>query len=230
VGPEFSYPADCPRHAAQVVKTYYDHQTVPAIGSALLALRHPTEDRTAYVVVNGLDCTVESGSSFIAKYSLLALMQSLFEAGDGALARPVARLPRVVIRAPTAATELIEPSAIDLRWECLWTRWDARPYTGTTTMNTGETEANLVYALLCSADGGRTWRYIVDDSAAIPGERPRHAGVLVADQQTGPEVYHWETPEAAVPAGSYLIRVEAYRQGEELHVAHHTEKIFVDRR
>jgi len=56
------------------------------------------------------------------------------------------------------------------------------------------------------------------------------AALLVADQQTGPEVYPWPTPEASVPAGSYLIRIEVYRSGEELHVAHHTEKIFIDRR
>jgi len=230
VGPEFNYTKDFPRFTANLLKTYYDHQVGGVVGSALVELQHPTEPRSAYIVVNGLDRTVESGSAFIAKYSMLSLIQSLMEAGDGALARPVARVPRVLIQHPTYSTELVNPSSIDIRWETRWTRWDTRTYTTVNVANAAEAESKLVYAVLYSRDGGRTWLHLLDDSPATPGSRPEDPAVVVPDKQVGPETFTWPTPKVDVPGGSYLIRIEAYRTGEELHFAHHTEKIYIERR
>jgi len=228
IGPEFNYPSEFPRFTAQVLKVYYDHEFNTLIGSALVELKHPTEPRSAYVVVNGLDKTLSSGSAFIGKYSILSLVQSMFEAGNGNLARPVARLPRAVITSPTSATEIIDPASIEIRWETRWERWNSQPYTTNDVANTAEAESNLVYALLYSRDGGETWLNLLDDSQATLGVRPP-AALTLADQGTGPEVFVWSTPKASMPGGSYLIRIEAFRNGEDLHYAHHTEKIYIER-
>jgi type II secretory pathway pseudopilin PulG len=230
VGPEFSYTKDFPRFTTRLLKTYYGHEVGGVVGSALVELAHPTEPRSAYIVVNGLDRTVESGSAFIAKYSMLSLIQSLMEAGDGSLPRPVARVPRLVIQYPTYTSEILNPTSIDVQWETRWTRWDTRSYTDLGTANAAEAESKLVYAVLYSRDGGRTWLHLLDDSPATPGARPEDPALLISDQQTGPETFTWLTPPADVPGGSYLIRIEAYRTGEELHFAHHMEKIYIERR
>ena len=67
-----------------------------------------------------------------------------------------------------------------------------------------------------------------DDSAATPGRLPPPA-LLLPDRGTGPERYDCATPAAKFPEGSYLIRIEVYRNSESLHYAHHTEKIYSDR-
>jgi len=228
VGPEFGFTTDYPRFTASVVKEYYGHDVRPSIGSAMLQLQPPTADRSAYIVVNGIDRTTESGSAFISKYSVLTLIHSLLEAGDGGLARPVVRLPRGVIRFPTASEELSDPTSIPIRWETLWTRWDGRPYSVSSSSNPGETETQLRYVLMYSKDNGLSWLHVLDDSTAHPGRLPAPA-YLLPDQGTGPELYNWPTPAASFPEGSYLVRVEVYRSTESLHYAHHTEKIYIDR-
>ena len=228
VGPEFWYPGDYPHFSATLVRTYYNHDVTGSIGSALVQLQPPAGDRSGYIVVNGIDRTTESGSAFIAKYSMLSLVHSLLEAGDGNLSRPVVRLPRAVIRYPTGITELSNPESIPVKWETLWTRWDGRPYSTTTSPNPGETETRLRYALLYSTDNGATWKHVLDNSAATPGRLPP-SSLLLADHGTGPEEHVWPTPAATFPEGSYLIRIEVYRNTESLHYAHHTEKIYIDR-
>ncbi|MBN2490258.1 MAG: hypothetical protein JXQ29_05360 [Planctomycetes bacterium] len=228
VGPEFTYTADYPRFNAALVRTYYNHDLRTVVGSALVELRPPDRDRSAYVVVNGIDRTTESGSAFVSKYSMLTLIHSLLEAGSASLARPIVRLPRAIIRNPTAVTELVDPETIPIHWETLWSRWDGRPYSATSTPNSGETETRLRYALLYSRDNGATWLHVLDDSPAVPGQLPP-PGLVVPDRGTGPEQLEWSTPGARFPEGSYLLRVEVYRSTENLHYAYHIEKIYIDR-
>ena len=99
-----------------------------------------------------------------------------------------------------------------------------------------ESDAGLVYVLLYSRDGGRTWRNMRDGSIAVPGETPWIDGVgpdparTQMDQNPGEdETWTWPTPEASFPQGSYLIRIEGHRSAEALHYVQHTEKIYVER-
>lgn len=226
--PEFGFTTDFPRYSAAVVRTYFGHQSAGSTGSALVSLTEPVAGNTGYVVVNGLDRTVESGSAFIAKYSVLSLIHSLLEAGHGGLARPVTRLPRAVITAPTFSTELLDPTSISIQWSTQWVRWDGRPYSATSTPNASESETRLRYSILYSDDNAETWRSMIDDTVLVPGVRPP-AAQLLTDQGTGDEVFDWITPGAKFKQGSYLIRIEVYRSTEVLHFAHHTEKIYIDR-
>jgi hypothetical protein len=45
----------------------------------------------------------------------------------------------------------------------------------------------------------------------------------------GDEFFNWAVPDDLFPEGSYLIRVEAYREDKTLHFSYHQEKIFIDR-
>jgi hypothetical protein len=133
-------------------------------------------------------------------------------------------------------TELDDPAEITLRWSTEWRRWDGLPYTAAYGSGFVESEADLVYVLLVSRDGGRTWRNLRDGSSARPGVMPWIDGVgpdparVLTDASPGEdESFVWGTPAADVPAGSYLLRVEAYRSEESLHYAQHVEKIHVDR-
>jgi hypothetical protein len=81
-----------------------------------------------------------------------------------------------------------------------------------------------------------TWFNMRDDSPAEPGRMPWIAGigadpsrVLRDDNAGGDEVWTWATPPERFPEGTYTVRIEAYRDTEALHYAHHMEKIYVER-
>ncbi len=236
VGDEFSFTTEFPRFSASVVRRFFDHE-LGTIGSALVRLRAPgTNPRGGYVVVNGLDRTIESGSAFIARYSMLSLIHSYFAGGVSDPNR-IRQLPRVQIRTPTLLTEIDSPSTIPVSWSIQWRRWDGLKYTTNYPDDFAENEADLIYVLSYSKDGGATWLNMMDESPATLGELPwdDDAGTpdasrtLVDSAPAADETYLWDTPAAKLPKGSYRIRVEAYRRTEPLHYAQHMEKIYVNR-
>jgi prepilin-type N-terminal cleavage/methylation domain-containing protein len=236
VGDEFNYTTEYPRFTGQMVRRFYDHQS-GAVGSGLVRLREPgANPRGGYIVVNGIDRTLESGSSFIARYSMLSLIHSYFAGGVAAPNR-IKQLPRVQVKTPTLMTELENPAVIPVTWSVEWKRWDGLPYTASYPANFAESQAELTYVLLYSRDGGTTWRNMRDDSPALLGDLPWDAvaGTPVASKTlpdvnpAGDETFVWATPAASFPKGSYLIRIESYRTAEPQHYAQHMEKIYVNR-
>jgi len=226
---EFSFTSDYPRHTAQVVRSFYGHSS-GAEGSSLVALTTPDGTRTGYVVVNGIDRTVESGSGHIAKYAMLSLLHSFFSAGDPLLPRRIVQLPRITITEPTAISELSDPAAITIRWTSSWRRWDGKKYVPILADNFAEDEADLHYVLMYSPDNGRDWYHLSDGTPATPGRRSLDPSVAFPDGNPGAdETFEWPVPAATFPEGSYLIRVEVYRGSQELHYGYHTEKIFIER-
>jgi hypothetical protein len=236
-GDEFTFTTEYPHFSAQLVRRYYAHQAGAGLtGSGLVRLQQPGGARGAHVVVNGIDKTTESGSAFIARYSMLSLIHSFFAAGMPSAPNRVRQLPRVQIVAPTLVTELEDPSSIQVRWSATWRRWDGQPYTTSYPTTFAEDESDLVYVLLVSRDGGSTWTNLLDGSPGELGVLPWIEGVGPDPARTrsdqvagGDESFLWNTPAVAVPQGSYMLRVEAYRAGETLHYAQHMERIHVDR-
>ncbi len=229
VGDEWSFnPYSGARYAANMVQVYYDHSTGNT-GSGLVELRDPGNTSSAYIVVNGIDKTVESGSSFIAKYSMLTLVHSFFEAGNTALAHRIQQPPRVEINAPTDITELIDPASIAIQFDTSWTRWDGVPYTAGTPVGFAELENEVEYVIMYSRDGGTNWLHVQDDSVAMPGVKPTSGLYLVADTGIGEETFAWSTPSVSFPEGNYLLVVEAYRKGQSLHYSYHKVRIFIGR-
>jgi hypothetical protein len=228
VGDEFSYTTDYPRATATQRNTYYGHST-GALGSALVELSTPGLPHSGFVVVSGIDRTTESGSSFIARFAMLTLIHGFLSAGDPALPAPIGLPPRLVITSPTAITEILNPSTISVTWHTEWRRWDGIKYTSTFPAGYAPSEAGLQYVLMYSTNNGATWRHMQDDSVATPGVLPA-AGLRVNDTVTpGDESYSWSTPAGSFPIGTYLIRIEAYRTGAQLHYSYHQERIYLNR-
>ncbi len=236
VGDEFAYNDSYPRFSAQLVRRYYDHQSSGLVGSGLVRLREPGLDpRGGYIVINGIDRTTESGTSFIARYSLLSLVHSFFGSGLPSTLNRIRQLPRVQILSPTLITELDDPATIEVRWRTEWTRWDGKKYTTSYPNGFSESTAALAYVPMVSKDNGKTWVSMLDGGDVTPGTMPWIDGVgrdpdkTLLDTNAGDEVLTWNTPSGDMPKGSYLIRIEAFRLDESLHYTQHMEKIYVNR-
>ena len=178
---------------------FYDHSVQSsAEGSAEISLKD-ANNNVQFVVVNGISMTGESGTSFIANWSLLTLVQGFLAAGRYTpSSHHVEQLPRVSITSPNATTNLRNPTSVTVGWSREWLRWDGRTYTDT--YPSGYSEASpLSYAVMYSDDNGATWRYMQDNSAATPGVRPSNPGNLISSASATPS-YTWATPERHVPS------------------------------
>lgn len=224
-GDHWNYPPYSTRYTGSLYETYYTHGS--GVGAGLIKLTNPGATSAGYIVVNGIDKAVESGTTFIAKWAVLSLAHSFFEAGDTTNTLRIPQLARVEIESPTDITELNNPSSIDVLFSTEWTRWDGLPYTQTGTF--AEDESLLEYQILYSRDNGTTWLHVQDDEAALIGVKSDDPLHLEADAGVGDETYSWNTPLANFPEASYLLRVECYRQGSSVHYSWHQNKIFIQR-
>jgi type II secretory pathway pseudopilin PulG len=219
-----------PVYTAAYLSQFYDHSVqTSAEGSALLSLRNANND-VQFVVVNGISMTGQSGSSFIANWSLLTLIQGFLAAGrynPSGYANHVEQIPRVTITSPNATTFLTNPSSVPIGWRREWLRWDGQSYATSYPSGYAETSP-LSYAVMYSADNGATWKYVQDGSAATPGVRAADPSCLISTSDATPS-YDWATPAGSFPQGTYLIRVEAYRDNLPLHYAYHQYRAFIRR-
>ncbi len=204
---------------------FYRHST-NILGSALVSMRNGND--TAFVVVNGLSPTGESGSAFIARWSFLSLIQSFMEAGrfspgGSPHASRVRELPRVAITYPNDDVDIDDPPSLNVQWESTWKRWDGLAYTPSYPDNFTE-DTTIRYVVLYSRDNGRTWLYMKDDKPATAGERPEDAAYLQTVKS-----FNWSLPTAKFPKGNYVIRIEAYRDEVPLHYAFHQYRAFIKR-
>ncbi|MCB9886294.1 MAG: hypothetical protein H6838_12440 [Planctomycetes bacterium] len=218
-------PYSTQRYSASLYRTYYTHSG--GIGSGLVKLVDNTGTDAAYIVVNGIDKTVDAGTTFIAKFACLSLVHSFFEAGDTSNTLRIQQLPRLEIESPTDITELLDPSTIQIQYDVSWTRWDGEPYTATGSFS--EDELELEYVIMYSPDNGTTWLHVQDDSVATPSERPTDPTYLIGDTGAGSETYDWDVPQAQFPEGSYLLRIDCFRQGAQVHYSYHKTKIYIQR-
>jgi hypothetical protein len=200
-------------YSAGVLSQFYDHSVqTSSEGSALVTLTD--SGNVAFLAVNGISMAGTSGTNFMANWSLMTVIQSFLAAGrynpGGGYANHIEQVPRIHITSPNASSDLTDPSSIVVGWEREWLRWDGQSYT-----------------TLYSDDQGGTWKYMQDNSAAIPGVRPS-GGLLISTASATP-TYTWNVPAGNFPQGTYLIRVEAYRDALPLHYAHHQYSAFVRR-
>jgi len=190
---------------------------------------------SAFIVVNGLDKTVETGSSYIARYAVVSLVHSLLSAGLPGTPSRIVQLPRVEIKQPNITTELEDPASINLIWETLWKRWDKQKYTTEYLDTFEEVITDVRYALIYSRDNGKTWLHIIDDDMVKP-EPPAVVGQpnqslwqsdIVSE---GDETYVWDVSDKTYfPEGNYIIRLEAYRNNQVTHYAYHEQRIYINR-
>ena len=210
---------------------YYDHSVNTSdYGSALLTFAD-SSNNVEFVVINGISQAGATGTSFMAYWSLLSLVHSFFESGRynaaNSYANHIEQVPRIVITSPDYTTNLSNPSSITIGWTRSWLRWDGDPYSSSFPNGYSESTA-LSYTVMYSADNGSTWKYMQNDSAATPGVRPSSSAVLISTVSATP-TYSWSTPSSTIPQGTYLIRVECYRDSIPLHYSYHQYRAFIRR-
>jgi type II secretory pathway pseudopilin PulG len=234
-------------YVARVLNTYYTHSGAPVQGSALIALLDPGNN-PAFIAVNGLSPTGVAGTTFIAKWSFLTLIQSYLNGGlytDGSAAptaNHIRQLPRVLITDPNENTDLKQKSSITIGWDTTWKRWDGLNYTTDPKYATWTETLTMKYAVLYSPSNGvpdkdpthgnpTGWKYIQDNTVATPGTKPNAAHEIsraISGATTSLSTI-WNTPSSTFPQGNYLIRVEGYREGFPLHYSFHQYRAFFQR-
>jgi len=224
-GDQWTFAPYSTKASATLYRTYYTHAS--GTGSGLVKLVNNAGTDAAYIVVNGISNAVDNGTTFISKFAMLSLVHSFFEAGSTTNTLRIPQPARLEITAPTDITELNDPASIDIQYGVTWTRWDGIPYSASGTYS--ESESLLEYVVMYSNDGGATWLYVQDDTPATPGTRPTDSAYILADAGAGTEVYSWSVPSASFPEGSYLLRVDCFRQGAQCHYSYHKTKIFIQR-
>lgn len=216
------------RNRGSFLFTYYNHPNASwPRSSSLMQIYDPANNaRAGYFVVNGISQTVLTGSPFIARYCLISLMYGFLRAGDDAVAiSRVPQVPRTVITFPTDQSELDDPATIDVTWTTDWLRWDGQAYASygapAYTLTAGEP---VFHTLIYSDDGGATWKYLQDDSPAVPGQRPTTPAYEIAG---GTATFTWDV--SAFPEASYYLRAETYRENIQTHYSYHQQKIYINR-
>lgn len=224
-GEQWSLAPYSTKYTGTLYRTYYTHSA--GIGSGLVKLADPGNTSAAYIVVNGISNAVDNGTTFISKFAMLSLVHSFFEAGSTTNTLRIPQPPRLEIESPTDITELNDPDSIDIQYDVSWTRWDGVPYSASGTYS--ENESLLEYVVMYSNDGGANWFYALDNLPATPGERPAST-YLFADASSGVETYPWDVSDRArFQEGSYILRVDCFRQGSVVHYSYHKTKIFIQR-
>lgn len=229
VGDEWSFdPYASERAFGAILRTYYSYGA-GLTGSGLIELTNASGTSSALVIPNGMAESASTGVSVLARYSLLTVVHSFLESMDPVRSTPTEMLPRVKLEHPTEISEIVAPASVDIVYDIDWSRWDGLPYTGSIPSGTTGSDSEIEYVLMYSNDDGQTWRHVLDDTPAIPGERPTDPSLLMVDVAPGQETYSWPTPAASYPMGSYWVRVEVYRRGKTLHYAYHQRKFFLER-
>jgi hypothetical protein len=219
------------RCSASVMSRFYNHNDGASWeGSSLIRLKN-LSDSNAFIVVNGLAQTEETGSAFIARYAVISLVHGLLTAGLPGTPSRIVQLPRLEIKQPNVTTELDNPVTIPIIWSTEWKRWDKQKYTSAYPSypdDFAETESDLRYALLYSRDNGKTWLHILDESSATAGV-PDQSKWVPDSISNGDESYDWDVSDN-FPEGSYIIMIEVYRSNlPNCHYAYHQQKIYINR-
>jgi type II secretory pathway pseudopilin PulG len=234
-------------YLTRVLNTYYLHIGVaPDQASSLITVTDPGNFDVAFVAVNGLSPTGISGTTFIAKWSFLSLIQSFLNGGlyrdtsATPTAKHIRQVPHVAITQPNEQTNLKDPATINVSWDTTWVRWDGQQYTVDPSYAGWFENLTLNFAVLYSPSNGvpdpakgnpTGWFYMQDDTPATLGVRPAAAYQIIQaiSTKTTTNSYTWSTPAAKFKQGNYLIRVEAYRVGWALHYAFHQYRAFIQR-
>jgi hypothetical protein len=213
------------------------------LGSDLLSLQNGTTSDLAFIVVNGISMTGQSGTAFISRWSLLTLIQSFLQGGLLNAATPattnadinhIQQLPRISITEPNDSISMASPTTnVHIEWAPTWRKWDGNEYTSgyDPTYKEDSSGSAIIFQVLYSDDEGLTWKYAQDNTAATAGVRSTNTahwapnGTPETLDLAATYEYDWATTGFA--QGNYTIRVEAYREDFPLHYSFHQYKVFI---
>jgi hypothetical protein len=244
----------------QMKQRYFERKKTgsePTEASALVAMTETVKGRPAFIVVNGLSPTGITGTTFIAKWSFLTLIQSFLNGGKyndteayddpdggGPLPKPtpgttyhIPQLPRILITEPNQNTPLKDPGKVKVAWSEKWTRWDGQRYSNAYTAGCQDAVNGCYspafdrkYIVLYSPSNGTPDPD--DDNPTgwfYTDGTPAKLGARDLSHAITTLSYDLDTPKAKFPEGNYLLRVEAYRIGYEQHYSFHQYRAYIQR-
>jgi hypothetical protein len=178
-----------------------------------------------YSVVNGLSPQSSFGSAEIAKMCVLSMMRAFMTGGQPSIsANPIRQLPLVSISSPNATDELSNPSTINVVWSSSWTRWDSQKYTDGYPNNYSSTQP-VSFNVKYSSTNARTWSFVQDNAAATAGILDSSAAHAISTTS-----YIWNVSfSTQFPKGTYILRVEGYRDGLPLHYSYQQRRLYFKR-
>jgi hypothetical protein len=146
-------------------------------------------------------------------------------------------VPLIQITRPQKGQPLAGYQNIIFEWKERYARWDGDRYTEAypcvddnmppcqLLSSTGKDPTlewhdpqPLVFNLKYSTDGGATWRSCLTDTLGKAGVYMPGADSIAYNPS---HYYSYTWPVSSLPAGTKLVRVEAYRNGLDLHYAYH---------
>jgi prepilin-type N-terminal cleavage/methylation domain-containing protein len=199
---------------------FYIYDNNSWITSGLVKVTNRSNE-AAFVLVNGLAQANQSSKTTIARFSVAGMLQAYMLGGDvtdgvGDDVNRTRPIPRVQITRPSPADIYEDPSTISVEFDAKWERWDQEPYAplyGATSNWYDETE--MVFIGKYSTDAGSTWRNL-DGSTSSKGIGIYDASGVISSVGQVPldadgENYSFSWDVNSIPAGRYLLRIEAHR-------------------
>lgn len=225
--PHFTYPADFPPQAWQLLETQISSSSAPHSAGALFRLTNGA-GATTFVDLLGLSPPTAADVETLVDLGVGESVRALQVAGTPGTTGRVEQIGRVEIIDPPKGGVAANPTGVVVTWRANFMGFDGQLPTASYPPGFTEDEANLCYSLIYSRDGGTTWKYAINGAAATLGVRPG-PGLLIPDAGTGNESLTVPTPASTFPAGEVLWRVEAFHTTREAHYGHHTVLMTVTR-
>lgn len=161
--------------------------------------------------------------------ALLAGLRAVHTAGLPGLPGRLTEVPQLSLIEPPASFTAYDPTALTLRWQLAFTRYDGEPYTAAHDPSFRESERNLVYRVLYSADAGNSWSSVLTGQPTAPGVFPADLNDSIADAGEGNETFVVATPAETFPMGEYRFRVECHDLDRHSHCSSHQVRVVIRR-
>lgn len=204
------------RTRVTVVRRFMD-QRAGKETAALIRMEDPgNAARVGYVVANtneNNDWNYELGA--VQDFAMAAW--GFLEMGSPLEPLGVQPIPRVSFVAPLQDAVIQNPTTVAVQWNREWLRADGGAYTPDYPNNYTHAGA-VIFNLMYSDNNGWSWKDVATNANRSPAQRAQ------ANNVTSP--YNWDV--SALPAGRYVLRIEAFRAGEQ-HNAYHDRRIEIKR-
>jgi len=237
---EWASPEYAVRTKTKIMEVYYEHDDNPTEydTSGLIQVSFPPGAplNAAYFIINGIlpqtnvQTVSSAGAALMSRLAMGPLMRGFLSAGNpnidpllGPYLLRVPQVPLVQVSSPTAFDQFgPATSSIQVEWGVQWKRWDFQDYTEAysafTEADISAPALPLEFGVLYSDDRGASWK-CANGGSATAGEK-----------SCGPDAspFSWNVSnQSTFPTGTYILRVEAYRQDRDMHYAYHNVDVHI---
>ena len=199
-----SIPQVPPLPATGTSRVYYTSGFNSSTDNASAVVKTVLGSSTCYVSANGLDTQTNFGTIEMGEFIIMGMIRAFLDGGLYTGQDHIPQLPYVQITSPKLTDTFKTSSNITIAWTASWLRWDGQKYTSD--YSAAYTESTtLVYNV--KYYDGTNWRFCEDGTIAQDGVYDSNS----PHSENGPSCT-WSLSGLSSGA-SYILRVEAYRQG-----------------